>query len=139
MIDQLMLLIFCFYDLFIKFVPFLYWTLNASSYPWLRYFFLSFTVLMGAIPVGMDASQIHLWDASYSVSETSQRGLIWKSLRRLRGDWLKTSPQRRLWFSRKRLELHLRLQFWAFQLRHCSSKAWLPVHLPTSLHIFFLN
>ena len=34
----------------------------------------------------MDASQIHLWDVSYSVSETYQRGLIWKSLRRLSGD-----------------------------------------------------
>ena len=43
-------------------------------------------------PADMDASQMHLWDVSCSVSETSQRGLICKSLRRLPGDWLKTSP-----------------------------------------------
>ena len=63
-------------------------------------------------PAGMDASQIHLWDVPYSVSKTSQRGLICKSLTRLAGDWLKTSPQRRLWdfssFLRDLFELHLR-------------------------------
>ena len=31
----------------------------------------------------MDASEMHLWDVSPSVSETSQKGLICKSLRRL--------------------------------------------------------
>ena len=65
-----------------------------------------------AIPAGMDASQMHLWYFLYSVSETSQRGLICKSLRRLPGDWLKMSPQRRLWdlsgFLRDVFELHLR-------------------------------
>ena len=54
-------------------------------------------------PVGMDASQIHLWDVSYSVSETSQRALICKYLRRLAGDWLKMSSQRRLWVASARL------------------------------------
>ena len=92
-------------------------------------------------PAGMDASQMHLWDVSFSVSETSQREPICKSLRRFPGDWLKKSPQRRLWdlsgFLRDIFELHLRLQFLAFKLRHCLSKAWLPVHLHTSLHIFF--
>ena len=39
---------------------------------------------------------LNFWDVSYNVSEASQRGLIYKSLRRLRGDWLKTSPQRLL-------------------------------------------
>ena len=77
-------------------------------------------------PVGMDASQMHLWDVSYSVSETPQRGLICKSLRRLPGDWLKMSPQRRLWdlsgFLRDVFELHLRDLFLASKLRHCSSK-----------------
>ena len=48
-------------------------------------------------PAGMDATQMHLWVVSYSVSEISQRGLICKSLRRLPEDWLETSPQRRLW------------------------------------------
>ena len=70
-----------------------------------------------------NASQMYLWDVSYSVSETSQRGLICKSLRRLVGDWLKMSPQRRLWdlsgFLRDVFELHL--QVLAFKLRHCSS------------------
>ena len=43
-------------------------------------------------PAGMDASQMHLWDVSYSVLETeaSQRGPICKSVRRLPGDCLKT-------------------------------------------------
>ena len=61
----------------------------------------------------MDASQMHLWEVPYRVLETSQRGLICKSLRRLPRDWLKTSPQRRLWdllgFLRDVFELHLRL------------------------------
>ena len=52
-------------------------------------------------------------DVSYSVLETSQRGLIFKSLRRLPADWLKTFPQRRLWdllgFFKDVFELHLRL------------------------------
>ena len=63
-------------------------------------------------PAGMDASQMHLWDVSYIVSGTSQRELICKSLRRLPGNWLKTSPQRHLWvlsaFLRDVFELHLR-------------------------------
>ena len=63
-------------------------------------------------PAGMDASQMHLWNVSYSLSETSRRGLICKPLRRLPGDWLKTSPQRHLWdlssFLRDVFELHLR-------------------------------
>ena len=37
-------------------------------------------------PVGMDASQMHLRHASNSVSETSQRGLVCKSLGRLLGE-----------------------------------------------------
>ena len=64
-------------------------------------------------PADMDASQMHLWDISYNVSKTSQRKLICKSLRRLPGNWLKASPQRRLWdlsdFLRDVFELHLRL------------------------------
>ena len=63
-------------------------------------------------PAGMDASQMHLWDISYSVSETFQSELMCKSLRRFPGNWLKTSPQRRLWdlsgFLRDVFELHLR-------------------------------
>ena len=63
-------------------------------------------------PTGMDASQMHLWNILYIVSETSQKGLICKSLRRLPGDWLKTSPQKHLWdlsgFLRDVFELHLR-------------------------------
>ena len=38
------------------------------------------------ISAGMDASQMHLSDVPYSVSETSERGLICKSLRPLPGD-----------------------------------------------------
>ena len=53
--------------------------------------------VVGSCPAGMDASQMHLWDVSCSVSETSQRGLICKSERRLRWDLLKMSPQRLLW------------------------------------------
>ena len=64
-------------------------------------------------PAGMDPFQIHLWEVSYSVSDTSEKGLICKSLIRLPGDWLKTSPQRRLCdlsgFLRGVFELHLRL------------------------------
>ena len=56
------------------------------------------TLDITTIPAGMDASPMHLWDVSCSISETSQRGLICKSLRRLRWDVLKTSPQRRLWY-----------------------------------------
>ena len=56
---------------------------------------------------------MHLWDVSYSASETSHRELICKSMRRFPGDWLKASPQRRLWdlsgFLRNISELHLRL------------------------------
>ena len=37
-------------------------------------------------PAGMDALQMHLSDVSYSLLETSQRGLICKFLRRLPGD-----------------------------------------------------
>ena len=63
------------------------------------------------ILAGMDAAQNHIWDVSYSVSETSQIGLIYKSLRRVPGDCSKTSPQRRLWdlsgFLRDVFELHL--------------------------------
>ena len=70
--------------------------------------FINKTVL-----AGMDASQMHLWDVSCSVSETSQRGLICKSRRRLRWDVLKTSPRRRLWdllgLLRDVSELHLRV------------------------------
>ena len=70
-------------------------------------------------PAGMDASQIHLWDVSCSISETSQRGLIFKSTIRLRWDLLKTPPQRCLWDLSGPLrdvsELHLRLQFFAFK------------------------
>ena len=55
------------------------------------------TLDITTIPAGMDASPMHLWDVSCSISETSQRGLICKSLSRLRWDVLKTSLQRRLW------------------------------------------
>ena len=93
------------------------------------------------IPADMDASKMHLWGVSYSISETSQRGLICKSLRRFPGDWLKTSPEKCLWdfseFLRGVFKLHLRLLFLTFKLRHCTSKAWLPVHLSTSLHNFW--
>ena len=59
-------------------------------------------------PAGMDASQMHLWDVLHSVSETSQRGLICKSLRRLPGDWLiknvsSETSLRSLKFSQRRL------------------------------------
>ena len=64
-------------------------------------------------PTGLDASQMDFLNVLYSVSETSQRGLIWKSLRRLPGDWLKAPSQRRIWdfsgFLRDVFELHLRL------------------------------
>ena len=72
----------------------------------------------------------HLWDISFSVSETSLKALICKSLRLLLENWLKTSPQRRLWdlsdFLRDIFELHRRLQFLAFKLKYCSSEARLP-------------
>ena len=41
---------FCFYHPPIKFILFLHWKINASSYPWLRYYFVSssyFTVIIG--------------------------------------------------------------------------------------------
>ena len=43
-------LFFCFYHLFIKFISFLHWSFGASSYPWLKYYFLFsfFTVLIDA-------------------------------------------------------------------------------------------
>ena len=43
--------------------------------------YLSWTNISSDNPAGMDASQIQLWDVSYSVSETLQRGL--RSLRGL--------------------------------------------------------
>ena len=44
------LLIFCFYHLLIKFILFPHWKFNASSYLWLRYYFVFslFTALIGA-------------------------------------------------------------------------------------------
>ena len=73
----------------------------------------SFVLVWITNPAGMDASQMHLWDVSYGVSETSQRGLVCKSLRRLPGDWLKRSPQKHLrdlsGFLKDVFELHLRL------------------------------
>ena len=72
-----------------------------------------FRLKSSQLPIGMDASQKHLWDVSYSVSKTSQTGSICKCLRRLLGDWLKASPQRSLWdlsaFLRDFFEWHLRL------------------------------
>ena len=59
----------------------------------------SFLLFIYLFPSGhgcISDALLNFWDVSYNVSETSQRGLICKSLRRLRGDWLKTSPQRRL-------------------------------------------
>ena len=41
---------------------------------------------VSGFPAGMDAPQMHLSDVSYSLLETSQRGLICKCLRRLPGD-----------------------------------------------------
>ena len=80
------------------------------------------------IPARIDASQMHLWDASCSVFETSQRGLIFKSLRRLRWDVLKTLSQRRHWnlsgLLRDIFALHLRLYFFAFKLRHFLPTCW---------------
>ena len=40
MLDQFLLLIFCFYHMFIKFIPFIYWSFNASSHPRLGYYFV---------------------------------------------------------------------------------------------------
>ena len=79
-------------------------------------------------PAGMDASQMHLWVVSCSISQTSQRGLICKSLRRLRWDVLKISPRRRLWdlsgLLRDISELHLTVKFVTFKLRHFLATCW---------------
>ena len=42
--------------------------------------------IINTLLAGIDAFQMHLLDVYYSVSETSQRGLICKSLRLLPGD-----------------------------------------------------
>ena len=72
-------------------------------------------------PAGMDASQMHPWDISYKVSETSQGGLICKSLTPFAED-VKMAPQRRLWdllgILKDVFELHLTLQFLVLKLRH---------------------
>ena len=78
--------------------------------------------IINTLLAGIDAFQMHLLDVYYSVSETSQRGLICKSLRLLPGDWLKTSSQRCIWnlsgFLSDVFEFHLRLQFFALKLCH---------------------
>ena len=50
-----------------------YWVLQllVSCSCWTKLLFWHHVVF----PVGMDASQMHLWDVSYSVSKTSQRRL----------------------------------------------------------------
>ena len=58
---------------------------------------ISFVLFKVLLPAGMDASEMHLWDVSCSVSETSQREMMCKSLRHLPGECLEMSPQRRLW------------------------------------------
>ena len=87
---------------------------------------------------GMDTSQIHLWHISFSVSDAFQRGLICKSLRRLSGAWLRMSPQRRLWdlsgISQRCLWVAFDTVVLGLQSKTCSSKAWLPVNLTTSLN-----
>ena len=90
---------------------------------------ISFVLFKVLLPAGMDASEMHLWDVSCSVSETPQREMMCKSLRHLPGECLEMSPQRRLWdlsgFLRDVFELHMRMQFLVFKLSHilatCSS------------------
>ena len=75
--------------------------------------------------------QMHLGDVSYSASETSQRGLICKSLRFLPEDSLKTSP-RSLRFSQRRLWVASETNSWL----ETKGSFWLPPHQPMSLQIF---
>ena len=84
-------------------------------------------------PAGMDASQMHFWDVSYIVSETSERRLIYKSLGRLIKDVSSEMSLRSLTFSQRRLWVASETVNVGLETK---GSFWLPVHKPmTPLNI----
>ena len=105
-------------------VPFL--LILNKSHKLFKCLFDNLEQVFNTYPAGMDASQMHFWDVSYIVSETSERRLIYKSPGRLIKDVsseMSLRSQRHLWFASETVNVGLETK----------GSFWLPVHKPMTL------